>query len=242
MKLYELEKFAADVGMYQDVVNHFRSMVTRTFTPPARHGSQEEEDPILRDLLPESTGTYVDIGAGEPINNSNTWAFYERGWRGLLVEPLYQYWPMLVHHRPGDMLYDSAVRHYDGVTMLRVQGSVSSVLPSWNIEEQARLMVPCETTATILGKFPAIRDACQLCSIDVEGAEKEVLGGIDWATFHPKILVVEYREYDPDKQGDDISGEWVDLLTKQGYREVQRTTMNLIFKWESVPKPVPSCE
>ncbi len=240
MQLYELEKFAADVGMYQEIVNQFRSMLSRTFKIPGKRGSQGEEDSILRDLLPGDVGVYVDIGAGEPINLSNTWAFYERGWRGLLVEPLYQYWPLIIHHRPGDLLYDSAVRNYDGFTMLRVQGTVSSVLPNWNIQEHAKMMITCETTATMLAKFPAIRDACQLCSIDVEGAEKEVLETIDWATFHPEVFCVEYRDYNPHALGEDLSGDWAGILTTQGYKEVTRTPMNIIYQKADSPAPAPA--
>ncbi len=242
MNLYELEAFTADVGMYQEIVNQFRNTITRTFKPAGKRGSQGNEDIILRELLPETSGVYVDIGAAEPVNLSNTWAFYERGWRGLLVEPLFQYWPLILHQRPGDFLYDSAVRNYDGFTMFRIQGTVSSVMPNWNIQDYAKMIVPCETTATLLAKFPAIRDACRLCSIDVEGAEKEVLESIDWTTFHPEVFVVEYIEYNPHQRGNDISGEWAGLLTDQGYREVVRTDMNIIYHKEPVVEPAASCE
>ncbi len=237
MNRNDMETFAIDVDLYQKIVAQFRQMVTRTFRIVGRHGSQGEEDSILRDLLPGDTGVYVDIGAGHPFHLSNTGAFYERGWRGLLVEPLYQYWPAIIHHRPGDLLYDSAVRNYDGFTILRVQGTVSSVLPNWNIQEHAKMMITCETTETLLAKFPVIRDACRLCSIDVEGVEQEVLETIDWATFHPEVFVVEYREYDPHALGDDISGDWLGLLTSQGYKEVARTSMNIIFQKAPTPEP-----
>jgi len=238
MNRHELEHFALDVGLYQQIVSQYREMLTRTFPAISLRGSQCGEDEVLRELLP-GDGTYVDIGAAEPIQCSNTWMFYERGWRGLLVEPLYQYWPALLHHRPGDLLCDMAVRNYSGFTTLRVQGTVSSVLPRWNIAEQGTLMVPCETTANVLARFPAVRDACRLCSLDVEGAEKEVLETIDWTTFHPEVFVVEYREYDPVKLGVDLSAEWAGLLEAQNYKEVTRTDMNIIYQKQAPPEPVP---
>ncbi len=241
MNRHDLQKFTADVTLYQQIVNKFNEMLQRTFPAVSVRGSQCEEDEILRELLP-GDGVYVDIGAAEPVQCSNTWAFYERGWRGLLVEPLFWYWPALIHHRVGDFLCDSAVRNYDGFTTLRVQGTVSSVIPSWRIEEVNTLMVPCETTATMLAKFPAIRDACRLCSIDVEGAEREVLETIDWATFHPEVFVVEFREYDPVKLGADLSGDWVGLLEAQGYKEVTRTTMNIIYQKQVPPVEPPPPE
>jgi hypothetical protein len=33
-------------------------------------------------------GFYVDVGANEPVCHSITKAFYERGWRGIDIEPV----------------------------------------------------------------------------------------------------------------------------------------------------------
>ena len=33
-------------------------------------------------------GTYVDVGAADPVDDSVTAAFYQRGWRGLNIEPV----------------------------------------------------------------------------------------------------------------------------------------------------------
>lgn len=231
MNRFELERLRDASGLFSKLLGEVNRGLTRTYPNVALRGSQGNEDEILRELLP-GDGAYVDIGAAEPEQCSNTWQFYQRGWRGLLVEPLFSYWPALLHQRPGDFLYDAAVRNYTGFTLLRVQGSVSSVMPGWNIEEQASMVVPCETAAEVLAKFPTIRDACQLCSIDVEGAEGEVLEGIDWATFRPEVFCIEYRDYDPVKLGEDISGEWIGLLEAQGYNEVARTQLNVIFQKE----------
>jgi len=232
MNRFEMEQLSQASGLFNKLLGQINKLSNRTYPNVGRRGSQGQEDEILGDLL-SGDGAYVDIGAAEPVQCSNTWQFYQRGWRGLLIEPLFWYWPALLHQRPGDYLYDAAVRNYTGFTLLRVQGTVSSVMPGWNIEEQASILVPCETTAEILAKFPAVRDACRLCSIDVEGAEKEVLEGIDWSTFQPEVFVIEFRAYDPVKLGEDISGEWINLLTAQGYKEVARTSLNIIFQKET---------
>jgi hypothetical protein len=147
-----------------------------------------------------------------------------------LIEPLFWYWPGLIRQRVGDFLYDAAVRHYNGVTRLRVDGTVSSVMPGWNINSQSNLLVPCETTREVLAKFPQIRKSCRLCSIDVEGAEKEVLHGIDWDTFRPDVFCIEFRLYDPVKLGEDVAYTWESLLVDQGYEKVCQTEINLIFE------------
>src|SRR4051812_41063504 len=38
-------------------------------------------------LLGVGRPTYLDVGAGDPVEGSNTYLFYERGCRGVLVEP-----------------------------------------------------------------------------------------------------------------------------------------------------------
>jgi len=35
----------------------------------------------------QTTGTYIDIGAGHPIADNVSFWFYERGWHGIVVEP-----------------------------------------------------------------------------------------------------------------------------------------------------------
>src|SRR5580693_625305 len=60
--------------------------------PPYAHLSfaQQGEDLIAEDLLhwfKISKPTYLDIGANDPIHNNNTYLFYTKGARGVLVEP-----------------------------------------------------------------------------------------------------------------------------------------------------------
>jgi hypothetical protein len=121
-----------------------------------------------------------------------------------------------------------------GQTPFHVRGEVSSVLRSWTESEPHRSDVDslsvCERTDELLAKFPEDRDQCRLCSIDVEGAERELLETVDWSTFCPEVFCIEYRRYDPVKLGEDISGQWKGLLEAQGYKEVARTDLNIIFQ------------
>ena len=49
--------------------------------------SQFGEDIALLSLLKSTTGFYVDVGANHPQRYSNTQLLYERGWRGINIEP-----------------------------------------------------------------------------------------------------------------------------------------------------------
>src|SRR4051812_19442188 len=54
--------------------------------------AQNYEDIMLfRALRHVADGFYVDVGANSPDEHSVTKAFYERGWRGINIEPVMEY-------------------------------------------------------------------------------------------------------------------------------------------------------
>ena len=66
--------------------------------------AQNQEDVVLnRALHPDDRGGFwVDIGAGDPVLDSVTAAFAERGWRGVNVEPLPREHERLCAARPAE--------------------------------------------------------------------------------------------------------------------------------------------
>ena len=65
--------------------------------------AQNFEDVMLwRALCDMENGFYVDVGAADPKELSDTRAFYERGWSGINVEPLDEYFDKLTQARPRD--------------------------------------------------------------------------------------------------------------------------------------------
>ena len=60
----------------------------RMTQPPFDSFAQNGEDVVLwRALGHIANGRYVDVGANHPTNDSVTRAFYDRGWRGIAIEP-----------------------------------------------------------------------------------------------------------------------------------------------------------
>ena len=108
----------------------------------------------------------------------------------------------LLRHRPGDAVLPVAFSNAAGHAVLHVSGSVSSFEAEWPITPQANHVVELLTTREGLALFPWIRDLCDLCSIDVEGFERQVLEGIDFSLFKPRVFIVEAIQYHPDR--DDI--------------------------------------
>lgn len=206
---------------------HFGRHIQRTFPPPTIEGPQFGEQEILDKLLPEDAGIYVDVGASHYSDCSNSWNFYKRGWRGLLIEPLIDCWPGLLLNRPGDLLFPGAASDVDGYATLNCCRSVSSLDACWRKDNEATMPVLTERLSTILDRYKHIEwGKTRLLSIDVEGHEGAVLRGIPWDWFKPEVVIIEWSS----PTGEDLSGPWMPILTANNYKEVFRNSLNLVMQ------------
>lgn len=160
--------------------------------------AQNFEDVMLyRALKHIDEGFYVDVGANDPIINSVSYAFYKRGWRGINIEPMNSYFERLCGTRPLDINLPTAVAEADGELVLyNIPNTGLSTIEEeiaqkqaeagWPVEERK---VPVTTLNQILQDHA--NDPIHFLKIDVEGAEKTVLQGLDLTRWRPWILVIE---------------------------------------------------
>ena len=183
--------------------------------------AQNYEDVILwRALRHVERGFYVDAGAFDPVVDSVTCAFYERGWSGINVEPLDEYFDKLTQARPRDTNLKVALgREVGSRTMWVFDGTGLSTLdPQIAAQHQAagfvakEMLVPVLTLAKILEDRAPL--AIHFLKIDVEGAEFEVLEGLDLDRVRPWIIVIEATA--PRSSKINRAG-WEQLLTDRGY-------------------------
>src|SRR5437660_12889254 len=77
--------------------------------------AQNFEDVLLwRALGHVEKGFYVDVGAQHPIVDSVSRAFYERGWRGVHVEPTLRHVELLKNDRPDEKVLQAVVSDRNG--------------------------------------------------------------------------------------------------------------------------------
>src|SRR5205823_8407079 len=62
----------------------------------------------------QPTGTYIDIGAGHPIADNVSFWFYERGWRGIVVEPQPELAALYQRLRPRDFAVRGLIGRHCG--------------------------------------------------------------------------------------------------------------------------------
>src|SRR5215475_13098953 len=79
--------------------------------------TQNLEDYHLSLAFPgRTTGTYIDIGGGHPIADNVSFWFYERGWRGIVVEPQPDLAALYGRLRPRDTVVQGLIGRESGET------------------------------------------------------------------------------------------------------------------------------
>src|SRR5687768_222891 len=68
----------------------------------------------------QPSGFYIDIGAGHPVADNVSFWFYERGWRGLVVEPQPHLIELYARLRPRDVPVCSLIGEDAGETEFHV--------------------------------------------------------------------------------------------------------------------------
>ena len=195
--------------------------------------AQNFEDVMLwRALKHVEGGFYIDVGAAHPDDYSVTRAFYDRGWRGINIEPTSRF-ARLAGARQRDVnLHTTAGCTASKSTLFVVENAkdISTLDPltaegyraaGWTI---GKSQVPIATLADICCTH--VKAEINFLKIDVEGAERNVLLGADLARFRPWIVVVEATA--PSSQIPSHGG-WEELLTVANYQFVWFDGLNRFY-------------
>jgi len=161
------------------------------------------EDVMLNrvfDSIPQ--GFYVDVGAFHPSIDSNTYAMYMRGWRGVAIEPAAVVGSLWAESRPQDVLIQAAAGAGSGHATFFTVGDIhqySTTTPQ-TAELHRSQGAPVKTTRVpmvslngVLAKHRPSGDIHCL-SIDVEGGERAVLEGLDLRRYRPWVIMLESVE------------------------------------------------
>jgi FkbM family methyltransferase len=207
--------------------------------------AQNCEDVVLyRALKTVKDGFYIDVGAADPNLHSVTKAFYERGWRGINVEPGRRPFRELQAHRPRDINVNCACGATNGsVDMFFVdnENELSTMHPTlmeqhrqsgWNI---ATVATPMRRVSDLIDEHAAGRDI-HFLKVDAEGCEDQVLLGCDFSRHRPWIIVAEAHE--PEFSSTYWQTTWATQLDQSGYTFCLMDGLNRFYvadeKWDAL--------
>lgn len=193
-----------------------------------RRFSDHQEDWILRMLFPYKDGTYIEIGVWDATALSNTYIFYEMGWKGLLVEPIPQWARMVKGKRPKDIMVTKAISNASGKITMYINSARSSLSEDWAglFGSYKPIQVEAIRMDELMPKYPEFMTP-DFVSLDVEGHEEQVLESIDWNTFKPTVYCIEAVNYDPELVR--IHKKWEHYFLDNGYKLVCHNLHNRFY-------------
>jgi FkbM family methyltransferase len=186
---------------------------------------QGGEQELTAAFLPDR-GVFVELGAFHSEQYSQTWYLERKGWTGILVEPVPEH-AAEIRARRCACLFEiacGAPEQSGRTTTLHVSGPQTSADPS---QQGPVIEVPTRTLEWVLSQA-AVTDV-DFLSVDVEGAELDVLRGFPFSRVRPRLVLVEDFAEDLAKHR---------FMCAQRYRRVRRSGNNSWYVPAETPFPV----
>jgi FkbM family methyltransferase len=201
--------------------------------PPYVSYAQHGEDVLLhRALSGVDDGFYIDVGAHDPEHLSVTKAFYDRGWRGINLEPAASCFKRLLAQRPRDINLRILASDREGASEfyeVRDSGLSTEDPQLASLHEKSgfavsRTTLDSRTLDAVCEEH--VRGEIHFLKVDVEGAEERVLRGLALRRHRPWVIVVEATEpLATDRSDRQLAG----YLGARDYRHVYFDGLNSFF-------------
>jgi FkbM family methyltransferase len=188
--------------------------------------SQDGEQHHILSACTEAHGRFLELGAWNPTDKSNTRALVERGWEGVMVEPSPVPFSNIEAEYKGNphiILENAAVALEPGTLdmWITADGVSTSDETIWKKWRNTAKYDPDKVTV----KAVTLEDLCRaygpfdFVSIDTEGTSVALFRKLIDLGQRPKCIVVEY---------DDKLGEARDIAKAAGYAEVLMNGTNIV--------------
>ena len=182
---------------------------------------------------------YLELGANHAKEMSNSYAYYENGASGVLVEANPELIDELKRMRPRDIILNKAimtggekeaefyVMSGDGLSTVSYEAAAAAMKANPDITVKAKYIVQTVTLEELISCY--FKTGLDILSIDLEGIEEKILEGYDFGICRPTVIILEnipYRPYLVIEEREDKAGK---LLRKNGYLEYAFTGINSIY-------------
>lgn len=207
--------------------------------------SQSGEDNIIKYIFSTlgidiKNCTYLDLGANHAIHLSNTYSFYTKGARGVLLEANPELAKELSEQRPDDIVInkclseksgeklDFYIMNGDGLSSADFEAVQGFIKENPDLKIERTISVDSITINEITAKyFP--EKAPDILNVDIEGMELTVLKMTDFEKFRPLVVICEMIEYKNGLTVGQKNQEIIDFMHGNDYEEFAFTGINSIF-------------
>ena len=198
----------------------------------------------------QKKGIYLDIGCYHPINGSNTYLLYKKGWNGINIDLDEYSIDMFNNFRSDDLNKQVAVSDYKGKITLYTYHNRSAVqtVNQQNAEKMnpkglKKINIECDTLNSIIENSKFKNMEIDFLSIDIEGHELNALRTFDFNKYKPKLVVIEYNdpelatlEFHYQKIENVMKSEIYKFMYDQNYKFVNWHHCDLVFISDSIFK------
>ena len=198
----------------------------------SKYYSQFGEDIALARLFKkQKSGFFVDVGCYHPIKFNNTYQLYKKGWRGVNIDIDSIKILGFKFVRSHDVNVCCAVSNTSKEIIFYTNGVYSlttSISPEFvsNRGGYSERKVQSRTLTEILDSSKFVGKRIDFLSIDVEGADLDVLQSLDFKKYNPKTIAIESHLMTID----DVSNDAIYIyLVKLGYKMIGWYGLTLIF-------------
>ena len=207
---------------------------------PSKEQRESHEKQLVREYFDNKPdGFFVDVGANNPTTIMSQSHHLEQmlNWSGILVEPNPIFAKLARENRPNSFMFEGACVDTDdhpNLTLyiplkdgreMDVHAGIDKNIDDFSYSEHKEITVAARTLNSILKEAGATE--IDLLSIDVEGAELQVLKGLDINKYKPKLILLEDKHLYLTKHR---------FLKKRGYRLIKRTGFNFWYAPEGAKK------
>jgi FkbM family methyltransferase len=195
--------------------------------------AQFGEDCLLAEhFAHKPDGYFVEVGAYDGVEMSNTLYFEQNGWTGLLVEADPELAQECRRNRPGSLLAEYAAVALGtpktitfticddarGLSSIALDDSARQRVEAWAGRYQVReVTVQTKTLDAILEENAVT--TIDFMTLDVEEHEWDVLSGFTISRWKPTVLLIERNTRFPDRR-------IMDYLHRNGYTYLRTTGVN----------------
>lgn len=205
-----------------------------------------EDHAVLKLLRPQGSGTFVDVGANDPLESSNTALLYALGWNGLAIEPNPDFAAKFKKCRPRDICLTMGVAEQPShLTYYQFQYSEMNTFSKDRAEQLisegtipvSQREVSCRPLHEIVDEYLPGRHV-DLLNIDCEGLDLEVLRSARLEEMRPTVLIVEdYNRYVSFRDGH-AQGGLDEFMRSAEYSPICQMAWSTIYvsnKWRDAP-------
>lgn len=202
--------------------------------------SQDGEDMILKAIFEQKKGYkgfFVDVGAHHPVRYSNTKYFYNRGWKGINIEPTPSAIAAFKTFRKRDINLNIGIGPEK--TVLKFYCFNEPALNSFSKEVSERidqnltkykiiktLDIEVLSLSEVLDQYLPVDTKIDFLSIDVEGLDFQVLLSNNWDKYKPELILIE-ENIDVDKLS---NSPIYNFLKDKQYRFLAKTLRTCVYK------------